>query len=106
MKQRDISQPRILVTGTGGFVGGAVARGLHATGEYEVIGISHKIDPELEAHGVRLLQCDLEKGLALDERVDFIIHCAAVQDFEVLQVKDFIEANLAITENIANFGKL
>lgn len=105
MRRRGLSQPGILVTGAGGFVGGAVARGLQATSEYNIIGVSRKATPDLETCGIRVLQCDLERGFSFDEPLDFIIHCAAVQDFELLPVKDFIEANLAITENIARFGK-
>jgi nucleoside-diphosphate-sugar epimerase len=96
---------RILVTGAGGFIGGALAHGLMATRDHEVIGMYCKTLPDLKVPGLKMQQCDLTYGVNLDGPVDFIVHCAALQEFEGIPVNDYVTANLAIIENVARYGK-
>jgi len=96
---------RILVTGAGGFIGGALIQGFMASCKHEVIGMYCKKLPDLKVANLRMQQCDLTDRMNLDEPVDYIVHCAAVQDFEGIPVKEYIDANLAMTENVANYAK-
>ncbi len=70
----------VLVTGGGGFLGGAVVRELLARG-HGVRSISRGHYPELESSGVGCFQADLAEGGAEMNRalegVDCVIHCAA-----------------------------
>jgi nucleoside-diphosphate-sugar epimerase len=96
---------RILVTGAGGFIGGALARGLIETGIHEVTGIYHNTLSDLKVPGLTMQRCDLREGVILAEPVEYIVHCAAVQEYEGLPVKSYIDANLAITDNLAGYAK-
>ena len=70
---------KALVTGAGGFVGGAVARALRARGD-EVRGFSRAPHPELSALGVDHRQGDVADGSAVADAVrgvDVVFHAAA-----------------------------
>ena len=70
---------KALVTGGGGFLGGAIVRGLQADG-HDVVSISRGRYPELEALGVRCVQGDLARGEGLREAlkgVETVFHTAA-----------------------------
>jgi nucleoside-diphosphate-sugar epimerase len=96
---------KILVTGAGGFIGGTLAQGLVANSRHEVIGMYHNKSPDMKTAGLRMFQCDLVDGINLTEHVDYIVHCAAVQNPAGCSVKGYIDANLAITENVAEYAK-
>jgi len=96
---------RILVTGAGGFVGRVLANCLHTKGGHEVIGICRSLASARLTGGVTWLQADLAQDILPAMDIDYIVHCAALQEIGSLSVKDFVEANLAMTENIACFGK-
>jgi nucleoside-diphosphate-sugar epimerase len=67
-----------LVTGVGGFVGGAVARSLLQAG-WQVTGAYRKCRPaELEGMGsLNLVAADLRNCESLPGRYDYVVHCAA-----------------------------
>jgi len=70
---------KALVTGAGGFVGGAVARALRARGD-EVLGFSRMPHPELSGLGIDHRQGDIANGAAVEDAVrgvDVVFHAAA-----------------------------
>ena len=70
---------KALVTGGGGFLGGAIVRGLLQRGD-DVVSLSRGSYPALEALGVRCVQADLRDGDALRAAFagrDAVFHCAA-----------------------------
>ena len=70
---------RVLVTGGGGFLGGAVVRGLLARGD-DVVSVARSDYPELRALGVRTVRGDLaDPGVALRaaDGCDAVVHVAA-----------------------------
>jgi nucleoside-diphosphate-sugar epimerase len=71
---------RALVTGGGGFVGGAIVRALRARGD-EVVSFSRGAHPELDELGVAHVQGDLADAAALGRAVrgaDTVFHAAAI----------------------------
>jgi nucleoside-diphosphate-sugar epimerase len=96
---------RILVTGAGGFIGGVLARALSKRGGHEVVGLSRSITSAELRQGVKWVQADLVQDTVPDMEIDYVVHCATIQDVGTLSVKEFIDANLAMTEKIARFGK-
>jgi 2-alkyl-3-oxoalkanoate reductase len=71
---------KILVTGGGGFLGGAICRLLRARGD-EVVSLSRSRYPALDALGVRQVQGDmavLDNVLTASRGCDAIIHTAAL----------------------------
>lgn len=70
---------KVLVTGGGGFLGGAIVRQLLARGD-EVTSVSRSRYPELERLGVRCIACDLADApttMAAFEGQDLVFHVAA-----------------------------
>jgi nucleoside-diphosphate-sugar epimerase len=100
-----VKKVRVLITGASGFVGRALVKGLRQQGEHDVIAFSRILPPDYQQLDVKWVQGDLQNEIQLNERVDYIVHCAAIQNFKDLPVRDFIDANLAMTENVARYGK-
>ena len=70
---------RALVTGAGGFLGGAIARLLRER-DFEVRGLQRSASPDLDAIGVHCFRGDICQGDALDQAVrgcDIVFHVAA-----------------------------
>lgn len=70
---------RVLVTGGGGFVGGAIVRELLARG-YEVSSMSRGAIPELAALGVHCVRANLGDAAAVQRALaghELVFHCAA-----------------------------
>ena len=79
MKQTNISQKNILVTGGGGFLGQAIVRLLINRGD-RVISFSRGYYSELEALGVKQVQGDISNPVAVENAVkgvDAVYHVAA-----------------------------
>jgi len=96
-----------LVTGGGGFLGGAIARSLNARG-IRTGSISRSAYPALEELGIRTFQADLasprsgERGLrrAIKEMsADTVFHCAALPGVWGRK-EDFEDANVAATDAV------
>lgn len=92
---------KALVTGAGGFVGGAVARALRARGD-EVRGFSRGSHPELGALGVDHRRGDVADGGAVEDAVrgvDVVFHAAA-KVAAGGRYADFHATNVRGTDNI------
>lgn len=95
---------KVLVTGGGGFIGGAICRQLHGRGN-EVISFQRSAHPELEAAGVAVARGDLgaaDDQAALHEAVsgcDAVIHTAGKAGAWGSR-EAYYAANVTGTENV------
>lgn len=90
---------RILVTGTSGFVGSAIASELKAAG-HEVHGMSRTPSrPNCVTHDHRF---DLSQPLVLALSFDVVIHCAALSS-PWAHPNAYFKANVVATRNIIDF---
>lgn len=99
---------RVLLTGAGGFVGGSLAQILCRNSDIEVIALSGRESPGYGAPRLTWMQHDLSCKLSLNidiRDIDYIVHCAAKQDFQGCPVKKFLDINIGMTENIADFAR-
>ena len=70
---------KVLVTGGGGFLGGAIVRQLVERGD-RVISFSRRFYPELSAMGVEQIQGDISDATAIEQAcrdIDLVFHAAA-----------------------------
>jgi nucleoside-diphosphate-sugar epimerase len=70
---------KVLVTGGGGFLGGAIVRQLVERGD-RVISFSRRFYPELSAMGVEQIQGDISEATAVEQAcrdIDLVFHVAA-----------------------------
>lgn len=91
----------VLVTGGGGFLGGAIIDQLLARGE-SIRSISRSTYPELEAKGVTCIQGDLADAQAVSnaaEGCDLVFHVAAKAGVWG-NYEDYFEANVVGTRNV------
>jgi len=92
---------RVLVTGGGGFLGGAICRQLLARGD-EVVAYQRSVAPELEELGAEVIQgsvTDLEGLNSATEAADAIIHTAAKAG-QWGPYDDYYRPNVTGTENV------
>src|SRR5690606_12096592 len=92
---------RVLVTGGGGFLGGAIVRRLIARG-HEVRSFSRGRYPDLDALGVEHARGDLgdrRTVIAAAEGCDAIVHTAAKAGVWGAY-EDYLRANVIGTENV------
>ena len=94
---------KALVTGAGGFVGGAIACALRARGD-EVRGFSRSPHPELSTLGIDHRLGDVADGRAVEDAVrgvDVVFHAAA-KVAAAGQHSDFHATNVRGTENVVS----
>ena len=92
---------RVLVTGGGGFLGGAVARALAARGD-DVVSLARGDYPLLREQGVRTVRGDLGElpdVLAATEGCDAVVHVAAKAGIWG-SAADFARSNVLGTEHV------
>jgi len=92
---------RVLVTGGGGFIGGAICRALLARGD-EVTTYQRSASPELENLGARVIRGCITDADKLGESLrgmDAVIHTAAKAGLSV-RYDDFYQPNVIGTGNI------
>ena len=92
---------KVLVTGGGGFVGGAIARALVARGD-DVVSIARSRYPALEELGVRSVRGDLgdlESAVSAAQGCDAVIHTAAKAGIWGRRA-DFERSNVLATTNV------
>jgi nucleoside-diphosphate-sugar epimerase len=98
-----MGQPRrYVVTGGGGFVGKALCKALRAAG-HDVISLSRKVYPDLEAAGVKTAQVDISSSVDAWHHLfvgcDGVFHTAAKVDMWG-RYRDFYATNVVGTRNI------
>jgi len=92
---------RVLVTGGGGFLGGAIVKRLVQRGDH-VRSLSRKFYPELEAMGVEQIQgdiSDLTIVVKACEQTDIVFHVAAKPP-PWGKYKEYYQTNVVGTENV------
>lgn len=90
---------KILITGTSGFVGSAIAADLKADG-HEIHGISRtKSRPNCVSHDYNF---DLTQPLVLNSSYDVVIHCAALSS-PWAHPHAYFKANVTATKNVIDF---
>ena len=92
---------KVLVTGGGGFLGGAIARMLRERGD-EVRSFSRGTYPELAALGVEQFRGDLDNAAAVaaaTQGCELVLHVAAKAGIWG-DYRDFYRANVTGTENV------
>lgn len=96
---------RVLITGGGGFLGGAIVDACLNRG-YEVKVVGRNAYPWLTDKGVECIARDLSKDNAVDafENVDAVFHVAAKPGLWG-SFKSFYDANVKATENVIRFCK-
>jgi nucleoside-diphosphate-sugar epimerase len=94
---------KALVTGATGFLGGALARRLHALGwDITALGRSPAALAELERDGIRTLQADLANASAMTDACkgqEIVFHSGALSS-PWGRYRDFYQSNLIGTRNI------
>ncbi len=91
---------KIIVTGASGFVGRIIAEGLQANGNHTIIALYRNKPPEMCENGVLWLKNDLAREIPLVGDADYIVHCAAVHNFQEMSLQEFIDINLAMMGNV------
>jgi len=105
MTDAKLPSRRVVVTGATGFLGGALARRLHAQPETEVIALGRdklRLDA-LRAKGIKAISvdlCDRDAVRAAFEAADTVIHSAALSSPWGAR-KAFERANVLASENVA-----
>ena len=96
--------PSVLITGATGFLGGAVARRLHALGwQVTATGRNLNAGKSLQETGLSFHPCDLaSETTAVRQLVagnDSVVHCAALSS-PWGKRRDFVAANILATQNV------
>ncbi len=93
-----------LVTGGGGFLGGAICKALKDDG-HNVYALGRGVYPELESQGITIVRHNLERPIPLDltnVRFDGVFHVAAKVEMWG-DYQSFYNTNVVGTEHIINY---
>jgi nucleoside-diphosphate-sugar epimerase len=93
---------RVLITGTSGFVGGALGKWLRDKGGYSIIGVSRR--PPREGAADQSVPCDLSAGIPPCPPAEIIVHCAALSS-PWGHPDAFRAHNIQATRNILAFAR-
>lgn len=97
---------RVLVTGTGGFLGGHVARDL-ATMGFEVIAVQRRppsVPPTADGK-LQIVLADLTAPAGLPAKVDAVAHIAATSPAAGVAADQIVRDNVAGTQRIIEYAK-
>lgn len=97
---------RVLVTGTGGFVGGHVARDLAALG-FEVFAVQRRPsdEPPVSTGSLQFVICDLAAPQGLPARIDAAVHIAATSPAPGVAADRLVRDNVAGTQQVIDYAQ-
>jgi UDP-glucuronate 4-epimerase len=101
-----MSEAKILVTGSSGFIGRAVVRHL-AEAEHRVTGLDIRPSPEPLPPGVSTLDCDIRHGKLPDREFPLIVHLAALGGVRpsIDRPLAYLDSNLGGTIRLLEHGR-
>ena len=98
--------PRVLITGSGGFIGNWLADRAVARGNDVIATYRHRQPTGQTAEAANLVQLDLAEGLSNIAPVDLIIHTAANTHLNPdLSVQDYVRSNVEATTRVVEFAR-
>jgi nucleoside-diphosphate-sugar epimerase len=97
---------RVLVTGTGGFVGGHVARDLAARG-FEVFAVQRRPpgEPFVSTDRLQVVICDLAAPRGLPPRIDAVVHIAATSPAPGVGADRLVRDNVTGTREVIDYAR-
>jgi UDP-glucose 4-epimerase len=97
---------RVLVTGTGGFVGGHVACDLAALG-FEVFAVQRRppSEPPTSTGSLQFVICDLAAPQGLPARIDAAVHIAATSPAPGVGADRLVWDNIAGTQQVIDYAR-
>lgn len=110
----ELKQNTVLVTGATGLIGVSLVRALNAIGNVKILALVRNIDKakhiyhQTEIENIEFITGDIVNPISIDQKVDYIFHCAAVTTSKVMVEKPVETLRTAIdgTRNILEFAKI
>lgn len=97
---------KIMITGSGGFVGGYLMRSFHDDG-HEILATyrNHKPGMPYDQDRLTLIRTDLSQKIPCEEATDIIIHCAGRTSLKKgSTAREYVDSNVTATMNVSDYG--